>query len=298
MIACRRDTVSASTLAQSGLKQTLDLSYEGIEGELLGSGACRDLLRVLALSLREQLTHHPRPRARIAKPVDVETRGELLVQYGLQLPRSQVPRRVVSRIDINEGIGSVVLEPRGTGEKRYVKIGQRLPRHLATVQRMLINELGAVPSQKMQLLEAGRAQEFVDSVGAQLRVAEEPAAVLHAMIEQHRIRFGNRVVSKPAEFERVIGAGITEVESVTELVQESVVVTLAAVGPQHQVHFLRDPHRRAERPRPLALALTDVEDDSSAGSRIDAHLRNLAAHHIFHLAAGEGVVVLRRAKDR
>ena len=269
-----------------------------MERELLRSRPAGNFLRVLALALCEQLAHHPRARARVAKPVDVETRGELLVQDGLQLPRSQIARRIVSRIDVHEGVGLVVLEARGTAEKRNVKIGQLLPRNLATIQRTLVNELGAVPPQKVQLLEAGCAQKFPDSVGAQLCVAEQPAPVLHAMVEQHRIGFGYGVVAEPAELECVIRTGVAEVQGVSQLVEKSVVVALPPMWPQHQIHLFGDAHRGTERSRALPFALTDIEDDASASGRIDAHLRDLATHHRLHLAARKSVVVFRGAEDR
>src|SRR5436305_14796778 len=118
MIVCRRDTVSASTLAQSGFKNSLDLSFQRLERELLRSRSTGNFLRVLALALGEQLAHHPRARARVAKPVDVETRGELLVQDGLQLPGSQIARGIVSRSAVHTGSGLVVVVARGAGDNR------------------------------------------------------------------------------------------------------------------------------------------------------------------------------------
>src|SRR6266513_1835846 len=86
-------------------------------------------------------------------------------------------------------------------------------------------------------------------------------------------------------------------KGVSELVQEGVVVALAAVRSQHEVHFLRHADWRAKRPRALSLALADVEDDASLRAWIDAHLRHLASHHRLHFVSGKGVVVLRRPEQ-
>src|SRR5690348_12069209 len=107
----------------------------------------------------------------------------------------------------------------------------------------------------MQLLEPRGAQEFPDARSAQSGVALQPCFVLHAMIEQHRVRFGHRVVAKPAKLERIIRTGIAEMQRVAELVEESVIVALPTMWPQHQVHFLRNSHRRAEGAGSLPFAI-------------------------------------------
>src|SRR4030088_2689524 len=98
MMAWSVATVSAPTLCQSGLKQRLYLSNQRLERERPTADAGRNLFRRLALSVREQLPHHPRPGARIPEPVDVESRRQLLVEHRLELPRPEIARRIVSRI--------------------------------------------------------------------------------------------------------------------------------------------------------------------------------------------------------
>src|SRR6476469_3745304 len=108
----------------------------------------------------------------------------------------------------------------------------------------------------MELLESRAAQEFADALSAQPGVASQPTIILHSVIEQHCVRFSHRVVAEPAELERIVRARITKMQSVSQLVQEGVVVALATVRTKHQVDLLRDPHRRAERTRAFSFALT------------------------------------------
>src|SRR5207247_1356868 len=75
MIACSLETVSASTAVQSGFKQRLDLSDHRLKGEIVSARSRCDLVSILALPLREQLTSNPRSGARIPKPVDIQARG-------------------------------------------------------------------------------------------------------------------------------------------------------------------------------------------------------------------------------
>src|SRR4051812_7613831 len=111
------EMVSALALSQSGLKQTLDLSHQRGEGETVSTGARRDLVSVLALALGEQLARHPRTRAGVSEPVDVELRGQLFVQHGLQLPRAKISRRIEARIDIHECIRRLILEIGGVPQQ-------------------------------------------------------------------------------------------------------------------------------------------------------------------------------------
>src|SRR5437868_4287101 len=124
MIAWSCNTVSLSTLDQSGFKKSLDFPNQRLEGEFVRAGAGGDLLRVLTLALGEQLVLYPRSRAWIAKPVHVEARRQLLIQYRLELPRSEIPRGVESRIDIDERVGRIVLESCRAAQQRNVEIRQ------------------------------------------------------------------------------------------------------------------------------------------------------------------------------
>src|SRR5206468_1262231 len=107
----------------------------------------------------------------------------------LQLPGAQIARRVVARIDVDKRVRARIDERRRAGEQLYVQIRQRLPAYVAAVQLRLVDQLGAVAPQEMQLLESARAQERPHRTGTQLRVALEPALVMHAMVEEHRVRF-------------------------------------------------------------------------------------------------------------
>src|ERR1700680_5017137 len=98
----------------------------------------------------------------------------------------------------------------------------------------------------MQLLEARGAQKRSDAVAAQPGLADQPASVLHPMVEQHCVRFGDGVVSQPSELERVVRARVSEVERVSQLVQESVVIALTPVRTQHEGPFLGESDRGAE----------------------------------------------------
>src|SRR5256885_3927488 len=249
MILCSRSIVSARMRSWSGIEQRLDPPNQRIERKAIGSGASRDLLGTFTLSLREQLAHHPWPRARIARPIVVESRRQAFVQNRLQLPRAQIARGIKTRVHIDERIGSLVLETRRVAEQRHVKIGKLRPGDFTAIQRALVEKLCTVPAQVMELLESGRAQKLSDSLTLQSGVALQPAFVLHAMVEQHRIRFGDRVVTQPSKLECIIGTGVAEVQCVSELVKESVVIALTAVRAQHQVYFLWHAHRRTERPR-------------------------------------------------
>ena len=95
----------------------------------------------------------------------------------------------------------------------------------------------------MKLLDARGTQELSDLIRAQLRIAQQPAPVLHPVVEQHRVRFSDRVVAKPSELERVVGAGVAEVQRVSELVQKRVVIALPAVRPQNEIDFLGHANR-------------------------------------------------------
>src|SRR6266404_6450342 len=149
----------------------------------------------------------------------------------------------------------------------------------------------------MELLEAGRPQKLCDAIRAQARIAEEPALVLHSMVEQHRVRLGDAVVTEPSELEWVIGTRVAEMERMSQLVQERVVIALATVRAQHEIDFFGNPDRRAERPRTLSFSLSDVKNDSPIGGRIDAHFRDLPPHHALHLPSWKGIVVLRRSEQ-
>src|SRR5690242_13827094 len=98
MIFCSRSTVSARICSVSGIEQRLNFSDQRIEREAISACAQGDLLPTLALSLCEQLAHDPRSRTRIAPPVVVEARRQPFVQNRLQLPRAQIPGRIVARV--------------------------------------------------------------------------------------------------------------------------------------------------------------------------------------------------------
>src|SRR5437867_13079173 len=106
-----------------------------------------------------------------------------------------------SGIDVDEGSWWVVLGAGGAGQDGDVQIRQLRPAHVAAVQRALIEKFGAVASQKMKLLDARGTQELSDLIRAQLRIAQQPAPVLHPVVEQHCVRFSDRVVAKPSELE-------------------------------------------------------------------------------------------------
>src|SRR5947209_19457105 len=113
MIVCRRSMVSERICSVSRIEQSLDFSDQRIEGQAVSACAGRNLFSALALALREQLAHDPGSRARVAPPVVIEARGQPFVQNRLQLPRAEVSRRIVAGDDIDEIVGSFVLESGG-----------------------------------------------------------------------------------------------------------------------------------------------------------------------------------------
>jgi hypothetical protein len=89
----------------------------------------------------------------------------------------------------------MIAERRRRRELIDVEIGKRIPAHGTAVQLRFVNQLCAIPPQKVQFREADRADERRNAARAKLGVSLEPTGVLHQMIEQHGVRLGDRVVA-------------------------------------------------------------------------------------------------------
>ncbi len=239
-----QSTRSRMPAAQPSMRSTARTSGANDSG--LPRDALRLLMRQLALSLAEQRRADPRAGARIPPPIHVVPLDERFAEQRLELPGAQVARGIEVRIDVDERVGALVQEPRRARQAVDVELRQRVPRHASAVEINLIDQLRAVSPQKLQLLEAGRTQVYRHVCRAEIGVALQPAGVLHPMVEQHRVAFGDRVVAKPAILEREVRLHVREVQRVAELVEKRHPVGLAAVRTQHEIDLVRAraPERR------------------------------------------------------
>src|SRR6266542_980511 len=267
-ISCRSSMTTLS-MPGSGFKKRLDLSHQRSEGEL-GADPIGYLVGGVALAGREQISDDPRAGGGIAMPVEIEAAGEIFIQARLQLPRAKIARGIESRIDVDEGVDRPVLESGCFAELGHVEIGETRPGNIAAVKGDLIDELCAITTEEVQLLKTRSPQKLPDPVFPELSISREPSGVLHAVVKEHRVRLGHRVVSQPAELERKIGTRVREVESVTELVQECVVVILTAMRAKHEIDFIGNSDRSAKGARALPFPFPDVVTDPLARAGVDA----------------------------
>src|SRR4030095_6711420 len=108
----------------------------------------------------EKLANHPRSRARVPVPVVVELRDEHVAQRRLQLPRPEVARRVEPRVHVDERVSRAIPERRRAAQDVHIRVGERRPRYVTSVETQLVTEVGTVSTKELQLFECPRPAIF------------------------------------------------------------------------------------------------------------------------------------------
>jgi len=122
----RRSAGALSPLRRQLPEHPLDPPPQRRERELLSRDPLCLFVGKLALAFAKERRTDPWTRARIAPPIFVVPLDERFANERLELPCTEIARRVVARIDVDEGVGAIIAERRRATQRLDVQVGKRV----------------------------------------------------------------------------------------------------------------------------------------------------------------------------